>query len=76
MADLLVKLWLSFFSLSKIILVAKRPSNSTFESIVSRDPDLLVRTVGRMADCLPDLVERYTTTDVTKIDLSLGLAKL
>lgn len=72
MADLLVKLWLSFFSLSKIILVA----NSTFESIVSRDPDLLVRTVGRMADCLPDLVERYTTTDVTKIDLSLGLAKL
>lgn len=33
-ADILVHIYLPFFSLAKVILVAKRISNSTFKSIV------------------------------------------
>jgi len=47
-ADTLVHIYLSFFSLAKVILVAKGISKSTFKSIVSPwdNPDSVVEMVG------------------------------
>ena len=62
-ADMLVKCWLSLFSLSRIILVAKKIDKSLFESIISppvSDPDWSYIAVNRVAEVLPQLIARYT----------------
>lgn len=73
-ADMLVKIWLSLFNLSKIILLAKRVDFSTFASIVSpwKDPEKVVQAVNRVAETLPQLVGRYLPW-VSQIPLDEGV---
>lgn len=56
-----VKLFLSFFSLSKVILVAKRIRSSTFASIVSPpdDIDQVIGLCGELKSLLQPLLNRY-----------------
>lgn len=60
-ADILVQLYLSFLSLSKIIVLAKRVRKSTFTSIISPVDDIeaVTEVVSDMLGCLKDLMLRY-----------------
>ena len=60
-ADLLVKLYLSFFSLSKRILLAKKIKTDTFKSIICSwdNPDEVVSWVGHTKMSLKPLIQRY-----------------
>nr|UJQ92483.1 MAG: putative RNA-dependent RNA polymerase [Mitoviridae sp.] len=60
-SDLLVKCYLSFFSLSRIVLLAKKISNKLYKSITSpwRDPERVERCVNHMKTYLYDLSLRY-----------------
>jgi hypothetical protein len=75
-ADMLVKILLSLFHLSKIILLAKRVDFSSFASIVSpwKDPEKVVQAVNRVAERLrlPQLVGRYLLW-VSQIPLDEGV---
>lgn len=73
-ADMLVKIWLSLFNLSKIILLAKRVDFSTFASIVSpwKDPEKVVQAVNRVAETLPQFLGRYLPW-VSQIPLDEGV---
>lgn len=61
-ADMLVKIYLSFFSLAKIIELAKKVTKKTFKSIVSPwdDPDSVVLQVMDMRETFVYLLKRYT----------------
>jgi len=56
-----VQFYLSFFSLSKIIVLAKRVRKSTFTSIISPVDDIeaVTEVVSDMKGCLKDLMLRY-----------------
>lgn len=60
-SDLLVKCYLSFFSLSRIVLLAKKVNSGTFKSIITpwRDPDRVVRCVDHLKTYIADLSSRY-----------------
>lgn len=60
-ADLVVKVYLSFFSLSKVICLAKKIDKSTFSSIIQPwdDPDRVLTQVGKVKEFLPTLLRRY-----------------
>lgn len=57
----LVRLYLSFFSLSKIILLAKRIKKDTFKSIGTRwsDQDRIVSLIGDFKEFIEILTWRY-----------------
>lgn len=60
-ADTIVQVYLSFFSLSKIILVAKRVNKATFKSIIEpwRSVNDVLSLVSEVKIDLPKLVNRY-----------------
>lgn len=78
-ADDLVKLYMSFFSLTKAIPLAKRVSQSTFDSIVTPLTQDEEESVNNMANVvkqmLPTLVARYIPW-VTTIPLRQGMTWL
>lgn len=73
-ADQLVRVYLSFFSISKIIRLAKRVSDSTFCSIVEpwTNTDLVLQTVSGVKLDLPALLRRYIPF-AASIPLSQGM---
>ena len=74
-ADQLVQIYLSFFSLSKIILLAKRITRKgVFATIVDpvKDLDSVLTLVGDMLDVLPELLNRYCPSIAT-IPLNQGM---
>ena len=60
-ADLLVKVYMSFFSLSKFIELAKKVARGTFKSIVSPwdNPGDVVEQVGAIKENMKALLCRY-----------------
>lgn len=78
-ADDIVKMYMSFFSLTKAIPLAKRVSKDTFSSIVTPLTDSEEESVNNMANVvkqlLPQLVERYIPW-VTSIPLKQGITWL
>lgn len=60
-ADQLVQIYLSFFSLAKIIELAKKVDKGTFASMVNpwKDPDAVQQIVGDIKCNLLSLVKRY-----------------
>lgn len=73
-SDLLVKLYLSIFSLSKVITLAKKVDKSTFASIVTpvTDMDSVLELVGSIKECFNRLVNRYVPW-IKRIPLEQGL---
>lgn len=73
-ADTLVQVYLSFFSLAKVICLAKKVSKGTFESIVSpwKDPDSVINAVGNMKRKMKYLLQRYVP-DLPTIPLHQGM---
>ena len=71
----MVQLYLSFFSLSKIIVLAKRVRKSTFTSIISPVDDIeaVTEVVSDMLGCLKDLMLRYVPR-VRDIPLYQGMS--
>lgn len=61
-ADQLVQIYLSFFSLSKVRLLAKRITSSTFASIVDRwsHEESGMKVINEVGHHLPWLLYRYT----------------
>lgn len=78
-ADALVQMYLSFFSLTKCIPLAKRVSHETFDSIVTPLTSSEEESVNNMANVikqlLPQLVSRYIPW-VTTIPLKQGMTWL
>ncbi|KAL0293073.1 UNVERIFIED_CONTAM: hypothetical protein Scaly_3147500 [Sesamum calycinum] len=75
-ADILVQLYLSFFSLSKIIVLAKRVRKYfSFTSIISPVDDIeaVTEVVSDMKGCLKDLMLRYVPR-VRDIPLYQGMS--
>lgn len=76
-ADDLVRMYMSFFSLTKVIPLAKKVSKSTFESITAPLTDSEEESVNSMANTvkqlLPQLVTRYIPW-VTQIPLRQGIS--
>lgn len=59
-SDTLVKIYLSFFSLSRLVELAPKMNRRTFQSIVQpSDLDMVQRTVGRIKWKMPSLIARY-----------------
>jgi hypothetical protein len=73
-ADLLVKCYLSFFSLSKVIILAKRVDKNTFKSIVTpiQDMDRVLSLVSSK-EFLPILTHRYLPF-LQKIPIHQGIS--
>lgn len=75
-ADRLVQLYLSFFTISKIIELAKKVSSSTFKSIVEpTDLEAASEFCGRLRESFPDLIGRYLPW-VSTIPLNQGITWL
>jgi hypothetical protein len=73
-ADQLVKIYLSFFSLSRVIKLAKRVNASTFKSIIApADLDTVSEVVGQLKGCLPTIMNRYLPR-LSKIPLCQGMS--
>ncbi|GJR62836.1 hypothetical protein Tco_1504998 [Tanacetum coccineum] len=74
-ADLFVQFYLSFFSLSKIIVLAKRVRKSTLTSIISPVDDIeaVTEVVSDMKGCLKDLMLPYVPR-VRDIPLYQGMS--
>lgn len=74
-ADALVKIYLSVFTIAKLIKLAKPVTTGTFESIVT-PPLQLRRMVEYARDTLeprvPDLLRRYIP-DISRIPLKQGI---
>ena len=72
-ADLLVKWYLSLFSLSKVITLATKVSKATFSSIITpvSDIDAVVELVGSIKESFNRLVSRYVP-GITTIPLEQG----
>jgi hypothetical protein len=70
-----VQFYLSFFSLSKIIVLAKRVRKSTLTSIISPVDDIeaVTEVVSDMKGCLKDLMLRYVPR-VRDIPLYQGMS--
>lgn len=73
-ADSLVQLYLSFFSLYRIILIGKKINKSTFESIVTpvADMDAVYQFVTEIKSSFADLIQRYIP-DIRSIPLDQGM---
>lgn len=69
-ADKLVKLYLSFFTLSRLILIAKK-SNYQYSSIVKPGKDISL-VLQELSDRFTTLIERYIPK-VREIPLITGL---
>jgi len=74
-ADMLVKIFLSFFSLYRIVELAKKVDKSTFKSIISPwdDPDRVETTVSLIKEDMRDLLVRYTPW-IKDIPLNQGMS--
>lgn len=74
-SDTLVQIFLSFFSLAKVLLVAKKVSKYTFTSISSpvQDMDSVIELIGKMKSCMSQLVSRYLPR-VSRIPLFQGMS--
>ena len=74
-ADELVRMYLSFFSLSKIIVLAKKVNADTFKSIISpvEDMETVTEVVGQIKGCLSDLMVRYVP-GIKRIPLNQGMS--
>lgn len=72
-ADMLVKIYLSFFSVSKIIPLTAKVSKSTFSSIVSpwEDETRVLEQIGQIKWNMRDLLLRYLPR-LTTIPLHQG----
>lgn len=74
-ADLLVKMYLSFFTLSKVVILAKRVNASTFASLILSEPwddtDSVLSMVGDVKMSLPALIRRYVPL-ISEIPLDQG----
>lgn len=73
-SDTLVRIWLSLFSLSRIVLAAKKVDRSIFDPIVSpvTNFDRAYEFVNRVAETLPRLIARYTPW-ISQLPLHQGL---
>lgn len=69
-ADPLVKLYLSFFTLSKLIKLCPKISKKTFQSITQ--PDQVASFIGIITEKIPNLVNRYLP-GVSTIPLNQGM---
>lgn len=60
-ADMLVRISLSFFSLAKVITLAKKVNKGTFETIISpwNNPEAVLEQVGLIKVKMKDLLLRY-----------------
>ena len=74
-ADMLVRLYLSWFGLSKLIAVAPRVRKSTFSSIVTPNPDIgsVSEVLGMIKDSFSTLQPLYLP-DISTIPLTKGMS--
>ena len=63
-ADMLVKLYLSLFSLSRVILLAKKVSKATFANIV-QPADPCMGLIGSIKEKAKELILRYVPDTAT-----------
>lgn len=69
--DLLIKLYLSLFSVSRIILVSRKPDYS-YKSITESGPVLSSEMLGKIHRLASKLVERYVPR-IRQIPMNLGI---
>jgi hypothetical protein len=70
---MLVRCYLSFFSLSKVICLAKRVDKATFASIVTPyDTDSVLPVVNEIKSNMKSLITRYVP-DISKLPLHQGM---
>lgn len=73
-ADIIIRFYLSIFSINRLIPLSKRVTRNTFSTMVEpvKDLDTVMDVVSELKSCLPSLVSRYLP-HVWEIPLNLGL---